>query len=152
MTHQGMTCRMIYFFSSFISFIYLSYSVLSPILLLISVEVYTRLYWAGLHRHICVFTLRSNFFFNSHSGGWSPSWVHSARRPLNGLLYLPRWLWWWRIWWNEDWRGKPKYSEKTCPSATLSTTNLTWPDLGSNPGLRGGKPATNRMARPCLEK
>jgi hypothetical protein len=23
-------------------------------------------------------------------GGWSPYWVHSARRPLNGLLYLPR--------------------------------------------------------------
>jgi hypothetical protein len=31
-----------------------------------------------------------NFFLNSHSGGWSPSWVHSARLPLNGLLYLPR--------------------------------------------------------------
>jgi hypothetical protein len=30
-----------------------------------------------------------SFFLNSHSGGWSPSWVHSARRPLNGLLYLP---------------------------------------------------------------
>jgi hypothetical protein len=30
------------------------------------------------------------FFLNSHSGRWSPSWVHSARRPLNGLLYLPR--------------------------------------------------------------
>jgi hypothetical protein len=30
------------------------------------------------------------FFFNSHSGGWSPNWVHSARQPLNGLLYLPR--------------------------------------------------------------
>jgi hypothetical protein len=30
------------------------------------------------------------FFFNSHSGGLSPSWVHSARRSLNGLLYLPR--------------------------------------------------------------
>jgi hypothetical protein len=27
--------------------------------------------------------------------------------------------------WNEDWQGKPKYSEKTCPSATLSTTNPT---------------------------
>jgi hypothetical protein len=26
----------------------------------------------------------------SHSGGWSPYWVHSARRPLNGLLYLRR--------------------------------------------------------------
>jgi hypothetical protein len=24
------------------------------------------------------------------SGGWSPNWVHSARRPLTGLLYLPR--------------------------------------------------------------
>jgi hypothetical protein len=40
----------------------------------------------------------------------------------------------------------PKYSEKTCPSATLSTTNPTWPDLGSNPGRRGGKPATNRLS------
>jgi hypothetical protein len=29
-------------------------------------------------------------FFCLHSGGWSPYWVHSARRPLNGLLYLPR--------------------------------------------------------------
>jgi hypothetical protein len=28
-------------------------------------------------------------------------------------------------WWNEDWQGKPKYSKKTCPSATLSTTNPT---------------------------
>jgi hypothetical protein len=25
-----------------------------------------------------------------------------------------------------------EYSEKTCPSAILSTTNLIWPDLGSN--------------------
>jgi hypothetical protein len=29
-------------------------------------------------------------FFYSLSGGWSPSWVHTARRPLNGLFYLPR--------------------------------------------------------------
>jgi hypothetical protein len=112
------------------------------------------------------------YFFYSHSGWWNPYWFHSARRPLNGLLYLPRviffiisgvglsplgtaatsgllykcpgWLWWWIIWWNEDWQGKPKYSEKTCPSATLSTTNPTLP--GSNPGHRGGKPATNRLS------
>jgi hypothetical protein len=32
---------------------------------------------------------------------------------------------------------------KTCPSATLSTTNPTWPDPGSNPDHRCGKPATN---------
>jgi hypothetical protein len=56
-----------------------------------------------------------------------------------------RW-WLWSSWRNEDWQGKPKYSEKTCPSATLSTTNPTWPDLGSNPGRRGGKAATNRLS------
>jgi hypothetical protein len=39
-----------------------------------------------------------------------------------------------------------EYSENTCPSATLSTTNPTSPDLGSNPSRRGGKPATNRLS------
>jgi hypothetical protein len=56
--------------------------------------------------------------------------VESVLGPLrtsatSGLLYVPRWLWRWRIWWNEDWQGKPKYSEKTCPNSTLSTTNPT---------------------------
>jgi hypothetical protein len=35
---------------------------------------------------------------------------------------------------------------KTCPSATLSTTNPTWTDPGWNPGLRGGRPAANRLS------
>jgi hypothetical protein len=36
-------------------------------------------------------------------------------------------------------------SEKSCPSAALSTTNPTCcPD--ANPGRRGGKPATNRLS------
>jgi hypothetical protein len=35
---------------------------------------------------------------------------------------------------------------KTCPSATLSTTNPTWSDPGSNPCLRGGRPAANRLS------
>jgi hypothetical protein len=28
----------------------------------------------------------------------------------------------------------------------LSTTNATWTDPGSNPGLRGGRPAANRLS------
>jgi hypothetical protein len=48
--------------------------------------------------------------------------------------------------WNDTDRGKPKYSGKTCPSVTLSTTNPTWTDPGSNPGLRGGRPAANRLS------
>jgi preprotein translocase subunit SecG len=30
--------------------------------------------------------------------------------------------------WNEIDRGRPKYSGKPCPSATLFTTNTTWTD------------------------
>jgi hypothetical protein len=45
-----------------------------------------------------------------------------------------------------EFTGEPKYSEKTCPSATLSTTNPPWPDPGSNAGRRSGKPATNRLS------
>jgi hypothetical protein len=71
----------------------------------------------------------------------------STRHVGHLLAYCtcPGWLWVWRIGWNE-WQGKPKYSEKTCPDATLSTTNPTWPDPGLNPGCRGGKQATNRFS------
>jgi hypothetical protein len=48
--------------------------------------------------------------------------------------------------WNEIDREKPTTRRKTCPSATLSTTNLTWTDQGSIPGLRGERPATNRLS------
>ena len=41
---------------------------------------------------------------------------------------------------------------KTCPSATLSTTNPTWTDPGSNPGLRDGRPATNGLSHGTLHR
>jgi hypothetical protein len=62
--------------------------------------------------------------------------VHSTLRPLNGLLCQPRVI---MI------MEKPKHSEKTCPSAALSTTNPTCCPY-ANPGRRGGKPASNRRA------
>jgi hypothetical protein len=73
---------------------------------------------------------------------------HQVLRPLLAYCTAPndRWVWLWRTWWNEDWQEKPKYSEKTCPSTTLSTTNPTWPDLCANTGRRGVKPATNRLS------
>jgi hypothetical protein len=44
-----------------------------------------------------------------------------ALRPL--LDYCASLGWWWRwLWrsrWNVDWQGKPKLSEKTCPSVTF---------------------------------
>jgi hypothetical protein len=42
--------------------------------------------------------------------------------------------------------GKTAVLGENLPSATLSTTNPTWPDPGSNPGRCGGKPATNRLS------
>jgi hypothetical protein len=48
--------------------------------------------------------------------------------------------------WNETDRGKPKFSGENCRSATLSTTNPTWTEPGLNPGLRGERPATNRVS------
>jgi hypothetical protein len=56
-----------------------------------------------------------------------------------------RW-WMWSSRWNENWQGKPKYLEKTCPNASLSTKNPAWPDLGSDPGPRGGKQVTNHLS------
>jgi hypothetical protein len=50
----------------------------------------------------------------------------------------------WSSLWN-NWQGKSKNLQKTCPSAALSTTNATRSYLGSNPSRRGGKPAANRL-------
>jgi hypothetical protein len=44
-----------------------------------------------------------------------------------------------------DWQGKPKHSEKTCPSVALPTTDPIRLDAGSNPGHRVKKPATDRQ-------
>jgi hypothetical protein len=63
------------------------------------------------------------------------------------IVSAPNDRWWmWSSRRNENYQGKLKYSEKTCHSATLSTTNPTWPDLGSNLGRRGEKPATNLLS------
>jgi hypothetical protein len=85
------------------------------------------------------------FFLIDIVGGWSQigSKRHSGHPYANCVS--PGWLRWWRNWWNDDWQGKSKYSEKTCPSAALSTTKPTCcPD--ANQGRQGGKPATNRLS------
>jgi len=43
-------------------------------------------------------------------------------------------------------KKKKKKKKKSCPNATLSTTKLKWTGIGSNPGLRGEKPATKRFS------
>jgi len=50
-------------------------------------------------------------------------------------------------WWNETDQGKPEESEKPCPTASLSTTNNTWPGVQSNLGLHGVCPTTNSVSQ-----
>jgi hypothetical protein len=63
------------------------------------------------------------------------------------ILLAPDDRWWvWSSRWKNNLQGKQKYSEEICPNATLSSTNPTWPDLGSNPSRRVGNPTTNRLS------
>jgi hypothetical protein len=62
-------------------------------------------------------------FFNSW-GGITPSPLGMPATSGRILQALDD-IWIWSIWCNENFQGKSKYSEKTCPSTTLSTTNPT---------------------------
>jgi hypothetical protein len=98
-----------------------------------------------LRKSLKWFAFRLFFLIRIVGGGVQAG---STRHVGHWMAYCtsPGWLWWWRKWWNEVWQDKPKYLEKTCLSATLFTTNPTWPNPGSNSGRRGGKPATNRLS------
>jgi len=67
--------------------------------------------------------------------------------PLTDILFIPQMIYeYGERRWNDIDRENRRTRRKTCPSATLSTTNPTWIDPGANPGLRGERPATNRLS------
>jgi hypothetical protein len=69
------------------------------------------------------------------------SLCHQIRHPKVSIIWLMNVKL--REW---EFAGKLKYLEETCLSATLSTINLTWPDLGSNVNCHGGQQVTNRLS------
>jgi hypothetical protein len=121
-----------------------------------SLVLYTMFYYSNMFQsfghHQAVTSLICVVSFLVSWGGVRLSPLGTSANILP-IVPAPEDRWWvWRSRWNENWQGKPKYSEKTCPSATLFTTNPTWPDLGSNPGRRGGKRRLTSwaMARPLI--
>jgi hypothetical protein len=68
---------------------------------------------------------------------WVPRYLSPWYYGHFGLLYEPQMIdedGFWSNWRNKIWQGKPKYSEKTYPSATLFTTKSYMTDPVSNPG------------------
>jgi hypothetical protein len=90
----------------------------------------------------------SYIFFCFSFLGWGWDWVRLLRRPLIDLLHHPRMI--------DDecgavsgeWElaGETEVLWENMPQYHLSTTNPTWPNLGSSPGRRDGKLATNRLS------
>jgi hypothetical protein len=72
--------------------------------------------------------------------------VHLVRRPLIGLFYQPRMIDKYGSFGGiRSGKGNPKYSEKKLPQCHFLHHKSPMTDLRSNRGLRGGKPATNRL-------
>jgi hypothetical protein len=104
--------------------------------------------WLYLHNHRCENLKYYIFVQKAFSASlptrrvtaWFVRPIGSTRHVGHQLAYCtcPWWLWGWRIWWNDDCQGKPKYSQKTCPSATCLPQfphNLT----GHEPGPPRGE-------------
>jgi hypothetical protein len=66
-------------------------------------------------------------------------------RPRTGLLFIPQMIYDWKTTVEWYWQGNRRTRRKTCPSATMSTTNPTRTDPAAIPGLRGERSATNRL-------
>jgi hypothetical protein len=72
--------------------------------------------WSYNAETCCVRTEIYDSFYAFFLVGWDLR--HQVLRPLLAYCTAPddRWGWLRSNWWNEDWQGKPKYSEKTCPA------------------------------------
>jgi hypothetical protein len=71
-------------------------------------------------------------------------WTAATSGPI---VHLPDDIWAWSVMVEWYWQGKIKeLREKTCPSATLSTTNPAWIDLGAKSVLHGERLATNLLS------
>jgi hypothetical protein len=89
-------------------------------------------YWSLISDNDFYFFLLSIFCFQ-------PMCRVRSEAPNSGPMNMEQW-------WNYIFTGETEELGENLPSDTLSTTNPTWIDPGANPGLRGERPATNRLS------
>jgi hypothetical protein len=89
----------------------------------------------GNPRRKCLYT--SYFHYSWGEVRMSPLGTPATIGPV---VPAPDDRWLWSSWWNENWQGKPKYSEKTTLSSTSSATNSTWPYPDRHCGMPVTKP------------
>jgi hypothetical protein len=87
--------------------------------------------------------------FPTHVNGWdivSELWLPTD------LLFIPQVIYEYGAMLEWYWHGENQRTfRKTCPCATLSTTNPTWTDLGANPCLSSERLVTNHLSH-CTVK
>jgi hypothetical protein len=91
----------------------------------------------------------ASLFRDQSNWGWAGVGLVPKRGCLLTLAYyaFPIWYEFGERRWNDTLTGENRRTRrKTCPSATLSSTNPTWIDPGTNPGLRGERSATNNLS------
>jgi hypothetical protein len=70
-----------------------------------------------------------------------------SKTKVKTILPLDIHIHWWQTSWQSRILGKDQRTWiKTSPSATLSTTNTTWTDLGVNPGFHSERSVTNLLS------
>jgi hypothetical protein len=74
----------------------------------------------------------------------TPSYLESSSVSINDAVKLRLYMWRTDAMMLEG--EHISTQRKTCPMGTLSTTNPTWIGLRLNPGLRGVRPASNRLS------
>jgi hypothetical protein len=71
----------------------------------------------------------------------------SEHWPPMGLLFISQVIYdYGEPWWNDIDEKTEELKRKTCPSATRSTTNPTWTEPGTNPGVHSERQVTNHLS------
>jgi hypothetical protein len=141
---------------------FLNYLFKFPIIIIIIIInisiIYCCVFWMSCFFpcHLLCNDLHQNIFFFFFLVRGPRSWCYGRTAALRLIVQPLWWIWRWAVFlpsftsngapveWN--WQGKTDSSEKNLSQCLCPSQISHGLDLGSNPGLRGERPATNRLS------